>query len=200
MFNLSKTLVFILSTSALSLIAVNAFAEDGHITLMGKVLDETCTLTGGENTNGKGKEIIVSLDTVRSTVFSTDRKVAGNKSFQLQLTDSAGTGMCDAVTNSNFKGIHITTASSSDYLEGNAAALINKSSTVSAQNPVYIQLLNDAGKEVSYTEAWGTQASSAITEKDGKPTLTYQAQYFSASGQVDGQEVEAVVNYTLQYN
>ncbi len=196
MFNLSRTLVL-----ALSVTAVSAYAEDGIITINGKVLDETCTLTGGANTNGgTGQDIVVTLDTVRNNVFSATQKVAGKKSFDLALSNGDGTGACDAVTNASFRGIHITTAASTDYLANNATALINKSTTAAEQSPVYIQLLNDADQEVDYTKPWGTQAASTITTQAGKPTLSYQAQYFTETGVVSGQEVSAVVNYTLQYN
>lgn len=199
MFNLSKTLVLILSATALSSTAINAFAADGTITITGKVVDETCILTGGSNTNGKGKDITVTLDTVKKSVFSDTAKVAGNKAFDLQLSSAGGTGACDAVTNSGFKGIHITTAASADHT-ASGTALINKAGSASTNNPVYIQLLTNKNTLVNYTQPWKTQAMSEIVTKDGKPTLTYQAQYFTETGTVDPQDVQAVVNYTLQYN
>lgn len=199
MFNLSKTLVLILSATALSSTAINAFAADGTITIIGKVVDETCILTGGSNTDGKGKDITVTLDTVKKSVFSDTAKVAGNKAFDLQLSSAGGTEACDAVTNSGFKGIHITTAASTDHTVS-GTELNNKAGTASTSNPVYIQLLTDEKALVNYTQAWNSQAVSKIVTKEGKPTLTYQAQYFTETGTVDPQDVQAVVNYTLQYN
>lgn len=199
MFNLSKTLVLILSASALSTAAVNAFAVDGTITIIGKVVDETCILTGGSNTDGKGKDITVTLDTVKKNVFTAQNKTAGTKSFDLELTQGSGGGACDAVTNSGFKGIYISTASNSNYLPTNTTALINTAAT-GTDNPVYIQLLTDADIPVDYNAAWGVQAKSSIKNQSTKPTLTYKARYLTETGVVKPQNVSAVVNYTLQYN
>ena len=191
----------LLAVSLLATAAINTHAEDGKITITGKVVDETCTLTGGTGTDGKTKDITVPLATVKKSAFSTENKTTGTKTFELLLTNSAGNNACDAVTNSGFKGIHITTAATTDYLPHDATTLINKEEEGNKDiNPVYIKLLTNDGKAINYTEAWGVQAKSLVENANTQPKLTYQAQYFTETGKVDPQVVSAVVNYTLQYN
>lgn len=193
----------LLAVSLLATAAINTHAEDGTITITGKVVDETCTLTGGTGTDGKTKDIIVPLATVKKSAFSTENKTTGTKTFELLLTNSAGNNVCDAVTNSGFKGIHITTASSADHLSDDPTALINKAhmpANNNAINPVYVQLLTKDGTAIDYTQAWGVQAKSPVEDANTQPKLTYQAQYLTETGKVDPQVVSAVVNYTLQYN
>ena len=199
MFNLSKKLFYVVSVPLLCSVAVNTYAVDGTITITGKVVDETCILKGSTNTNNAGEDIAVVLDTVKKSVFSPTSLTAGTKSFDLQLVSGNGSTACDAVTNSGFKGIHITTTSAADYLATNSTALINTIARDSI-SPVYIQLLTDTNAEVDYAAAWGVQAKSAVTFKNNLPTLTYQARYFTETGVVEPQDVSAVVNYTLQYN
>lgn len=203
MFKLPKLLALSLAIPLLSTAAITAHATDGTITITGKVVDETCTLTGGDGTDKKTKDITVPLDTVKKSVFTSTQKTAGNKTFDLLLTNGTGNDVCDAVTNSGFKGIHITTAATTDYLTHDATALINKAHMVSNNNnikPVYVQLLTEGGTAIDYTQAWGTQAASPMKNVSGQPKLTYQAQYYTETGKVDPQVVSAVVNYTLQYN
>lgn len=193
----------LLAVSLLATAAINTHAEDGTITVTGKVVDETCTLTGGAGTDLKTKNITVPLKTVKKGVFTAQEKTAETTEFDLLLKNSSGSGVCDAVTNSGFKGIHITTASTSDYLNTDATALINKANMATNNNqinPVYVRLLTEGNQLVDYTQDWGIQAASPVKDVQSQPKLTYKAQYYTETGTVDPQVVSAVVNYTLQYN
>lgn len=188
----------LLAVSLLATAAINTHAEDGTITITGKVVDGTCTLAGAEGATGSADNIAVALKTVQSTDFSGNK--AGTKEFTLKLTDGTGQNSCGLVTNEAFKGIHITTASANDYFSKNSTALINKATNASIDKPVYIQLLTDKDALIDFTAGWGVQAKSAIIDPDSQPKLKYKAQYFTIDGDVAAQDVEAVVNYTLQYN
>lgn len=192
------------SALALGLACTQTFAADGTITVNGVVTDSTCTLTGTGPGGSGTKNIVVTLDTVPNSTFTTANQSAATKSFSLQLKNGAGTGGCDAATNKALKGLFLETAAASDYDATNKTALVNKAVGASTTKPVFIQILTDAGTPVDYSQAWGTQAKSAITGIDatgvGTATMTYQARYFTKTGSVDAQNVTTVVNYTLQYN
>ncbi|MBI0395347.1 fimbrial protein [Acinetobacter bereziniae] len=192
------------SALVLGLVCTHTFAVDGTITVNGVVTDSTCTLTGSGPGTAGSKNIIVTLDTVPTSTFTTANQSAATKSFDLQLKNGAGTGGCDAATNKALKGLFLETAAAADYDATEKTALVNKSTDASSAKPVFIQILTDADTPVDYSQAWGTQAKSAITglaaDGTGTATMTYKARYFTKTGSVDAQNVTATVNYTLQYN
>lgn len=193
-----------ISGLVLGLACTNTFAVDGTITVNGVVTDSTCTLTGtGPGASG-AKNIVVNLDTVPNSTFTTANQSAATKSFDLQIKNGAGTGGCDAATNKALKGLFLETAAAADYDATDKTALVNKAAGASTTNPVFVQILTDSDTPVDYSQAWGTQAKSAITglaaDGTGIATMGYKARYFTKTGTVDAQNVTATVNYTLQYN
>lgn len=195
-----------LGTLALSLACSSVFAADGTITINGMITDETCTLAGsGSGVNGS-QNLVLTLDTVLKSTFTAANMTAAKKNFSLQLKNAAGTGNCDASTNKALKGLYLSPISTADLDTTDKTLLVNKATEggASIANPVYIQILTDADIAVNLSEPWGVQAKSAITglaaDGSGTATMLYKAQYASKTGTVSGQNVIAVVNYTLQYN
>ncbi|MDN5695506.1 fimbrial protein [Acinetobacter sp. ULE_I001] len=195
-----------LGTLALSLACSSVFAADGTITINGMITDETCTLAGsGSGVNGS-QNLVLTLDTVLKSTFTATNMTAARKNFSLQLKNAAGTGNCDASTNKALKGLYLSPISTADLDTTDKTLLVNKATEggASIANPVYIQILTDADIAVNLSEPWGVQAKSAITglaaDGSGTATMLYKAQYASKTGTVSGQNVTAVVNYTLQYN
>lgn len=192
------------SALVLGLACTQTFAVDGTITVNGVVTDSTCTVAGGGAGGAGSKNIVVTLDTVPSSTFTTANQFASPKSFDLELKNGAGTGGCGAATNNALKGVFLETAAAGDYDSGDATALVNKATGASTTNPVFIQIVTDSDVAVKYSDAWGTQAKSPVVlnpaDGTGTAKMTYKARYFTKSGTVDAQNVTATVNYTLQYN
>lgn len=202
---MKKLTLSALSAVTLSLACTSVFAADGTITINGVVTDETCTLTGtGPGATGS-KDLILTLDTVPKSTFTSTNKVAATKSFSLQLKNAAGTAGCDAATNKSLKGLYLSAVAAGDLDATDKTLLVNKAvNSTTIANPVFIQLLTDTDVAVDLAASWGSQAKSAVTglgaDGTGTATMIYKAQYASVSGTVDAQNVSAVVNYTLQYN
>jgi len=65
------------------------FAADGKITINGRVITSTCTLTGS-GTGGTGKQnVTVTLPTVLNSAFTANSAVQATN-FTLSLTNDAG--------------------------------------------------------------------------------------------------------------
>lgn len=193
-----------LGALSLTLACSNVFAVDGTITINGVVTDETCTLEGSGGGASGARNLTLNLDSVKKSAFSDTTKTAGQKSFSLQLKNAAGTAGCDAATNLSLKGLFLSAINATDLDTTDKTLLVNKVSDASTTNPVFIQILTNNDALVNLNEAWGTQAKSDVTglaaDGTGIATMSYKAQYFTKSGTVDAQQVNATLNYTLQYN
>lgn len=204
-YRMKKLTLPILSALALGLASSSVFAADGKITINGVVTDETCTLTGESAGSAGAKDLILTLDTVPKSAFTAPNAVAAKKSFSIQLKNAAGTGGCDAATNKSLKGLYLSPIAAGDLDTTNKTLLVNKAvNPATVTNPAFVQILTDTDVAVDLAAAWGSQAKSAVTGLDasgaGIATMSYKAQYFSKTGNVDAQSVSASVNYTLQYN
>ena len=132
-----KKLNLALLTITLSAVGAttSVFAADGTITINGRVITSTCTLTGS-GTGGTGKQnVTVTLPTVLNSAFTANSAVQATN-FTLSLTNDAGSAACDAVTIAGLKGITLGgPTNSAQYVAGDTTRLVNTvpGSTVNTQ-------------------------------------------------------------------
>ena len=193
-----KKLSLALLTTTLCAVAAttSVFAADGTITINGRVITSTCTLTGGGSAGTGTQNVIVTLPTVQNSVFGAANTTAQPTNFTLALTNSAGDAPCDAVTIAGLQGITLGgPANPSQYVSGGTTRLVNTvpGSTVNVQlklesvsTPIDFALTNQL------TNNNATSTTSGI--------WNMQAQYFSPTATPAAQQVTSVVNYILNYN
>ena len=192
-----KKLNLALLTITLSAVGAttSVFAADGTITINGRVITSTCTLTGS-GTGGTGKQnVTVTLPTVLNSAFTANSAVQATN-FTLSLTNDAGSAACDAVTIAGLKGITLGgPTNSAQYVAGDTTRLVNTvpGSTVNTQlklasvsSPIDFALTNQL------TNINATSTTSGI--------WNMQAQYYSTTATPAAQQVTSVVNYILNYN
>ena len=173
------------------------FAADGKITINGRVITSTCTLTGS-GTGGTGKQnVTVTLPTVPNSVFAAANSTAQATDFSLSLKDSTGTAACDAVTIAGLKGITLGgPTNAGQYVSGGTTQLVNTASgaaTVNVQLKLALETTPiDFASTNQLTNINATSPTSGI--------WNMQAQYFSPTATPAAQQVTSVVNYILNYN
>lgn len=174
----------------------SVFAADGTITINGRVITSTCTLTGSGTAGAGTQNVTVTLPTVPNSVFEKANSTAQATNFNLSLTNSAGNAPCDAVTIAGLRGITLGgPTNTSQYVSSGTTRLINtiSDSTVNAQlklasvtTPIDFALTNQL------TNSNATTTTSGI--------WNMQVQYFSPTATPAAQQVTSVVNYILNYN
>lgn len=193
-----KKLSLALLTTTLCAVAAttSVFAADGTITINGRVITSTCTLTGGGSAGTGTQNVTVTLPTVQNSVFGAANTTAQPTNFTLALTNSAGNAPCDAVTIAGLQGITLgEPTNAGQYVSGDTTRLVNTvpGSTVNVQlelasvsTPIDFALTNQL------TNSNATSPTSGI--------WNMQAQYFSDAATPAAQQVTSVVNYILNYN
>lgn len=167
-------LSFIFSTSALS--------YDGTINFVGKILDQTCSVTTGS------KNLTVTLPAVSKTLLDTPAKTAALTPFVIELNG------CDAGASSGGQSVKA-------YFEPNATTDFttgNLNNTGTATN-VQVQLLNaDGNTPVILGKDVASQNTTATRIDASDVKLRYNARYY-ATGAATAGDVAATVNYTIAY-
>ena len=192
-----KKLNLALLTITLSAVgaSTSVFAADGTITINGRVITSTCTLTGS-GTGGTGKQnVTVTLPTVLNSAFTANSAVQATN-FTLSLTNDAGSAACDAVTIAGLKGITLGgPTNSAQYVAGDTTRLVNTvpGSTVNTQLK-----LASVTTPIDFASTNQLTNSNATTTTSG--IWNMQAQYFSPTATPAAQQVNSVVNYILNYN
>src|SRR5690606_33975205 len=135
-----KTLKMAIAITALGTSSF-VLANTGTITINGKIYNETCILSGSSNATGT-KNIVVILPTISSSSFTTTNRISGKKDFELTLTKPDGS-VCyvNGLAASLAPVVTLSTAATADYNATDTTALVNKASTKSTTNPVYVQIL-----------------------------------------------------------
>lgn len=102
-----KKLSLALLTTTLCAVAAttSVFAADGTITINGRVITGTCTLTGGGSAGTGIQNVTVTLPTVQNSEFGAADTTAQPTNFTLALTNSTGDAACDAVTIAGLRGL-----------------------------------------------------------------------------------------------
>lgn len=171
----------------------SAFAADGVITINGKVINGTCTLTGSAGATGSANNVAVQLDTVRNTAFPAANSVTGEKSFIVTVTDASG-GTCDALTVGAIKNITLSGTAGTHYDATNRSWLINTDPSAPAPKDVFVQILSTDGI---------TPIDFSLPRQLALPTAsayTLKARYISNKASPASQTVKTSINYTLEYN
>lgn len=174
----------------------SVFATDGTITINGRVITSTCTLTGSGTAGTGTQNVTVTLPTVPNSAFAAANSTAQATNFNLSLTNAAGTAACDAVTIAGLQGITLGGPTyTSQYVSGGTTRLVN---TVSGST-VNVQL-----KLASVTTPIDFALTNQLTNTNATTTTSgiwnMQAQYFSSTATPAAQQVNSVVNYILNYN
>lgn len=191
-----KKMNSMLLVTALSMVGItnSAFAEDGVITINGKVINGTCTLTGSAGATGTANNVAVQLDTVRNTAFTAANSTTGTKDFTLTVTGETGVaGSCDALTIGAIKNITLSGTADTNYDSTNKSWLINTDTSAPTTKDVFVQILNVDGTPIDFS----------LTRQLSAPTAgayALKAQYISNKASPASQTVKTSINYTLEYN
>ncbi|MBJ9985546.1 thin pilus major pilin AcuA [Acinetobacter sp. S40] len=174
----------------------SVFATDGTITINGRVITSTCTLTGGGTAGAGSQNVTVTLPTVPNSAFAAANSTVQATNFNLSLTNAAGTAACDAVTVAGLKGITLGgPTNSAQYVAGDTTRLVN---TVSGST------VNTQLKLASVTTPIDFALTNQLTNSNATTTTSgiwnMQAQYYSTTATPAAQQVNSVVNYILNYN
>ncbi|MHC5172104.1 fimbrial protein [Acinetobacter johnsonii] len=194
-----KKLNLALLTITLSAVGAttSVFATDGTITINGRVITSTCTLTGSGTAGAGTQNVTVTLPTVPNSVFAAANSTAQATDFSLSLKDSTGTAACDAVTIAGLQGITLGgPTNAGQYVSGGTTRLVN---TASGAATVNVQL-----KLASVTTPIDFALTKQLTNNNAtsltRGIWNMQAQYFSPAATPAAQQVTSVVNYILNYN
>lgn len=197
-----KYVNLILAVTALGVSTIAA-ANTGTITINGKIFNETCILSGGSNATGT-TDVIVTLDTIARSSFTSIVRLAGKKDFDLSLTKTDGSACYTTTLGSSLAPVVTLSTTSTTAYQSNGIDLNNQATIKSTTNPVYVQILartgsgDTTGAVVNYSDT-ATQAKATYDSTANK--FYYAAQYSAGAGAIipEAQNVNAVVTYTITY-
>ena len=164
---------------ALALAPTANAATGGTITITGKVIAPTCSVS-----NATAGNLSVNLPTVLTSAFSGSGSTTGATPFNLALTGCP----------TNPSGVQVAAQFSGTGINATDGNLIN---TAASGSNVEVQLTNSAGTAINLKTT--PTPVTATVDASGNATLNYQAQYYAAVGAVTGGAVQASVQYTLTY-
>ena len=175
----------------------SVFATDGTITINGRVITSTCTLTAGGTGVGSGRQdVIVTLPTVLNSAFTANSAVQATN-FTLSLTNDAGLAACDAVTIAGLQGITLGgPTNAGQYVSGGTTQLVNTASGAATVNVQLKLALETTPIDFALTKQLKNNNATSLTSG----IWNMQAQYFSPTATPAAQQVTSVVNYILNYN
>lgn len=185
---LAATLALALGTAGFAPQTAHA-ADTGTITINGKVISQTCEITGGAGTNGGSTDFTVTLPVVNASDLSNANQTAGKTNFSLALSNCPTSPTVSV-------GAKFYSASNVDA-NGN----LSNTATTSAASNVAIQLLDKNDDAIALT----SDVASAVNTDSGEPitngnaTLNYAAQYISVPGSATAGNVKTTVTYQITY-
>ena len=172
-------------------------AYDGQITFRGKIVDNTCTVTGAK------KNLEVTLPTVSTKTLETAESTAGSTEFTIELEDCKH---ANAQQNGSRVRLYflptLTTpnVAKRDLLNDQKGILLNRAETNKAEK-VGIQILDSTlapiplGKDIAgYTQ---NTDKVALSER---VSLVYNARYYALEDNVTAGDVKATVQYSIAYD
>ena len=155
-------------------------AADGNITVNGKIVANTCTISSG--TSGKHT---ITLPTVSTSILANQNDVAGRTSVTISLTG------CTPATGK--VGLFFEPGAGTDMAKGYL-----KNTATSGSN-VEVQLLNADLSPIVLNAPKATQHSQEVDLSAGAASLTYFAQYIAAAGAATAGDVTANSDFTITY-
>lgn len=170
-------------TSLLALAALTpaiSQAADGSITINGRIVTNTCTISSG----AAGKHS-VTLPTVSTSALSTQNSVAGLTPVTITLTG------CTPATGK--VALYFEPGAGTDMARGYL-----KNGTASGSN-VEIQLLNADKSAIALNLPKANQNSQEVDLSSGAASLTYFAQYIAAANAATAGDVTATTDFTVIY-
>jgi len=188
---MSKTLISAAVFAAIGFTSLSAAAADGKITFTGKISDVTCTIKGGDNTDGGASNFTVKLEPVSVTALKTSGESAGDKPFSVIVGGAGQTGC------TNGKIAKMWFESSTPTVDAAHGGRLKNTASAGATN-VLVGVLNKAGSTINMSNNAGGDAS-AETIADNTATLQYTAQYYAIGAATAG-DVSTYVNYSVVYN
>ncbi|WP_296280011.1 fimbrial protein [uncultured Acinetobacter sp.] len=173
-----KKLQLGLAVISLGLASSTVFAAaDGTVTITGQVLDQTCTVTNGNN-------YVVPLPTVLASTLSTANATAGDTKFTINLTTcpKGDVGIYYDNTNANT----------------NAAGRLKN--TIAGGSNVEVQLLNSTKTPIDLTKTSSGQniVTANVASANGSANIDFFARYFAAAAATAG-KVSTSVTYYIVY-
>jgi len=158
----------------------SAYASDGTVTITGKIVGNTCTITNGNPS--------VTLPTAAANILSASGNVAGATSFSIDLVCKDGATPTPGAATGSVKAF-FEAGPNVDTATGRL-----KLTSASTATNLQLQLLdNDAG----VIKIGDASSIDAVTfDKDGKATLNYSVQYY-ATGVVTAGTANSSVTYSL---
>ena len=179
-------------------------AADGTITFNGRVVDQTCTVTNGDNSGN----FDVKLPTVNKTQLATAGAVAGLTRFNIELKG------CKQATAAGTNSVRAYFLPNSQYVDATTHNLINVAQVTGGDTKadnVQIQLTHaDTSKVIAVGENVDVQGNAPYNpwfnfENDttaagtAKANLTYYAQYVAVGGAATAGVVQSKVEYNIIY-
>ena len=184
---MSKILISAALFAAAGFTSLSAAAADGKITFNGTISDVTCTITGGDNTDGGTSNFTVNLPSVSTSALASSGQSAGDTPFSVVL---GGANCKDKIAKLWFE-------SSTPTIDAANGGRLKNTASGGAAN-VLVGLLNKAGAAINLsTNAGGDGSKEQIAGNTA--TLKYTAQYY-ATGVATAGAVNTYVNYSVVYN
>ncbi|WP_322042884.1 fimbrial protein [Paraburkholderia sp. J67] len=161
--------------------AAGPTSNGGVLTINGKLMANTCTVSG----NGQGNNFTVTLPNISASELSTAGAVAGATGFNIALSG------CTPATGNvrTFWEYGTNTLADGNLLNGGTATNVE------------VQLLdyNGGQKTIDVSKADGAQNSQVVAITGGNASLQYAAQYIAPAGGATAGSVTTNVTYSMSY-
>lgn len=188
---MSKTLISAALFAAMSLTSLSAAAADGTITFSGNISTVTCTVKGGDNTDGGASDFTVGLPSVSTTALKAAGESAGDTRFSVVIGGAGQTGCTNGkVARLRFE----TTTQTIDAANGGRL----KNTAAGGASNVLVGLLNKGNAPINLSNDAGIEGSKEQIAGN-TATLLYTAQYYATAPATAG-DVNTFVNYSVVYN
>lgn len=180
------TLASLLALTALAPAISQAATNDlvavanGSITVNGKIVDNTCTISSGS----AGKHT-VTLPTVSTSALAKPTDVAGRTAVTISVHG------CTPATGK--VSLFFEQGAGTDMSNGNLK------NTATPGSNVEVQLLNADLSPIALNATQATQHSQAIDLSNGAADLTYFAQYIATTAGATAGGVTANTDFTITY-
>ncbi|WP_380184121.1 fimbrial protein [Kalamiella sp. sgz302252] len=165
-------------------------ANDGTITFTGNVVDATCIISGGDETNpDQGADFNVSLPHVSITALASVGQAAGDTPFHINLTG-------ENCPNGKTANVIFERAQSSN-IDSTTGYLKNTEATGGAEN-VQVRILNSDKTPLNLTLVNSNHQPQVIASN--KASFKYWGQYIAVNGAAKAGTVKSDVVYSITYN